>query len=78
MIYSLDHFHDKMTVGFAEMYAGFGNYDEAFRWLKKGIEAKEGGVAFIATAFDFPDEFKSDSRFIESMKSINHPLYVDK
>ena len=78
MIYSLDHFHDKMTVGFAEMYAGFGNYDEAFRWLKKGIEAKEGGVAFIATAFDFPDEFKSDSRFVESMKSINHPLYVDK
>ena len=78
LIYSLDHFHDNMTTGFAEMYAGLGRYDEAFRWLKKGIESKESAATFVLVAYQFPDDFKEDPRFIELMKSINHPLYVDK
>ena len=78
LIYSLEHFQDTMTVGFAEMYAGLGRYDEAIRWLKKGIKAKESSVLYVLTAFEFPDEFKSDPRFVELMKSINHPLYVEE
>jgi TolB-like protein len=77
LIYALDHFHDNMTVGFAQMYAWLGNYDEAVRWIKKGIDSKETPVVFSTLNFDFPDEFKGDTRFIELMKSINHPLYVD-
>ena len=57
LIYSLDHFHDKMTLGFAEMYAGLGRYDEAFRWLKKGVESKESAASFVLIAFQFPDDF---------------------
>ena len=78
LIYSLDHFHDNMTTGFAEMYAGLGRYDEAFRWLKKGIESKESAAPFVLVAYQFPDDFKEDPRFIELMKSINHPLFVEK
>ncbi|MDP7051921.1 MAG: TIR domain-containing protein [Verrucomicrobiota bacterium] len=78
LIYSLDHFHDKMTLGFAEMYAGLGRYDEAFRWLKKGVESRESSATFVLVAFHFPDDFKEDSRFVELMKSMNNPLYVDK
>ena len=77
MIYSLDNFHDKMTVGFAEMYAALGKYDDALKWIKKGILLKETPVVFITINYDFPDEFKSDSRFVKLMKSINHPIYVD-
>ena len=77
LIYSLDHFHDNMTVGFAQMYAWLGNYDEAVRWIKKGIDSKETPVVFSSLNYDFPDEFKGDPRFIELMKSINHPLYAD-
>ena len=78
LIYSLDHFHDKMTLGFAEMYAGQGRYDEAFRWLKKGVESRESSATFVLVAFQFPDDFKEDSRFVELMKSMNNPVYVDK
>ena len=78
LIYSLDHFHDKMTLGFAEMYAGLGRYDEAFRWLKRGVESKESAASFVLIAFQFPDDFKEDPRFVELMKSINHPLFVEK
>ena len=78
VIYSLDHFHEKMTLGFAEMYAGLGRYDEAFRWLKKGVESRESSATFVLVAFKFPDDFKEDPRFVELMKSMNNPLYVDK
>ena len=78
LIYSLDHFHEKMTLGFAEMYAGLGRYDEAFRWLKKGVESRESSATFVLVAFKFPDDFKEDPRFVELMKSMNNPLYVDK
>ncbi|MAD25697.1 MAG: hypothetical protein CMO44_16175 [Verrucomicrobiales bacterium] len=77
MIYALDHFHDNMTVGFAEMYAGIGKNDDAIRWIKKAIDLKETSVVFSSLGFNFPDEFKEDPRFVELMKSINHPLYVD-
>ena len=43
MIYALDHFHDKMTVGFAEMYAGLGKNDEAIRWIKKAKKKGQQG-----------------------------------
>jgi TolB-like protein len=78
MIYALDHFHGRMTVGFAEMYAALGKNDEAIRWIKKATDAKETPAVFSSLAYSFPDDFKKNPRFIELMKSINHPLYVDK
>ncbi len=77
MIYSFDNFHDKMTVGFAEMYAALGKYNEALKWIKKGIQAKDTPLVFITINYDFPHEFKSDPRFVELMKSINHPAFLD-
>ena len=78
MIYALDHFHGRMTVGFAEMYAALGKNDEAIRWIKKAADAKETPVVFSSLAYSFPDDFKKNPDFIELMKSISHPLYVDK
>ena len=67
MIYALDHFHDKMTVGFAEMYASLGKNDEAIRWIKKAmalplksIESMfitVGIAAFLIAAIDTFDSF---------------------
>ena len=78
MIYALDHFHNNMTVGFTQMYALLGNYDEAIRWMKIGIDSKEPSVVFMMTAYSLPNEFRSDPRFVVLMKSINHPLFAEK
>ena len=53
LIYSLDHFHEKMTLGFAEMYAGLGRYDEAFKWLKKGVESRESSATFVLVCIHY-------------------------
>ncbi|MGB0550870.1 MAG: TIR domain-containing protein, partial [Limisphaerales bacterium] len=58
MIYALDHFHSKLTVGFTQMYAWLGNHDEAIRWMKIGIDSKETPVVFTMVAYDLPDKFR--------------------
>ena len=75
MIYVLDHYHSKVPVAFAEMYAHLGNYDEALRWLEKGIREKEAMIVYTGTNYDFPKEFVSDIRFLKLMDTLNHPLY---
>ncbi|MBV33650.1 MAG: hypothetical protein CMK36_09495 [Porticoccaceae bacterium] len=74
MIYLLDHFHSKLHLGFSEMYAHLGSYDEALRWLEKGINEKESIVS-TGTNHDFPKEFVSDMRFLKLMDTLSHPLY---
>ena len=78
MIYALDHFHSIMRVGFTQMYALLGNHDEAIRWMKIGIDSKEASVIFTMFNYSLPDEFRSDPRFVEVMKSINYPSFVEK
>ena len=75
MIYSLDNFRDKMTLGFAEMYAALGNYDAALKWIRKAISEKALPMVFLPISYEFPAELISDSRFVDLMKSINNPLY---
>ena len=75
MIYILDHYHSKVPVAFSEMYAHLGNYDEALKWLEKGIREKEAMIVYTGTNYDFPREFVSDMRFLKLMDTLNHPLY---
>ena len=75
MIYSLDNFQDKMTLGFAEMYAALGNYDAALKWMRKAISEKALPMVFLPISYEFPEELISDPRFVDLMKSINNPLY---
>ena len=54
-----------------------GKEDIAYKWLEESIESKEGPVLFTAV-ISYMKEFQSQPRFIELMKRINHPVYLDK
>ncbi len=61
---------------FAHAFAQLGNNEAAIWWLKEGAEKKDLGV--VTHNFDsWPEAFLQDSRFLEIMKSINHPKYRD-
>ena len=61
----------------AQMYFRLGKVDLANTWLEKAIKNREPGLWGSAVNKDFKD-WQKHSRFIELMKSVNHPLYIDK
>jgi tetratricopeptide (TPR) repeat protein len=71
-------FNDSLgKTRFAELYFIMGKEDIAYEWLEKGIEAREG-VVFFTAVIPSMKKYQAQSRFIDLMKKINHPLYVDK
>ena len=70
-------FNDSLgKTRFAELYFIMGKEDIAYEWLEKGIEAREG-VVFFTAVIPSMKKYQAQSRFIDLMKKINHPLYVD-
>ena len=61
----------------AGMYFRLGKLDLANIWLEMAIENHEPGLWGYAMGKDFV-EWQKHPKFIELMKSVNHPLYVDK
>jgi hypothetical protein len=57
------------------MYTRLGKLNHAIVWLEKAIKNKEPIMNRFASK-DY-NSLKKNPRFIELMKSINHPLYVD-
>jgi TolB-like protein/lipopolysaccharide biosynthesis regulator YciM len=57
------------------MYTRLGKFNHAIVWLEKAIKNKEPIMNRFASK-DY-NSLKTNPRFIELMKSINHPLYVD-
>ena len=73
----LDRYHHSFRkVHFADLYFVMGKPEQAYRWLEKAIEAKEGNVLFYG-ALPTLKKYQSQPRFRELFKKINHPLYVD-
>ena len=61
----------------AMMYFRLGKIDLANTWLEKAIKNRESALWGVAVDDEFA-EWQKNPKFIELMKSVNHPLYVDK
>ena len=61
----------------AMMYFDLGKIDLANVWLEKAIKNRESALWGVAVDKEYA-EWQKDSKFIELMKSVNHPSYVDK
>ena len=61
----------------AMMYFRLGKIDLANIWLERAIKNHEPALWGAAIDKEFA-EWQKHPRFIELMKSVNHPLYVDK
>jgi TolB-like protein/DNA-binding winged helix-turn-helix (wHTH) protein len=57
---------------FAQVYAGLGNKDEAFRWLDKAREDRGFGVVWLKVGTDM-DTLRSDPRYDALLRSIGFP-----
>ena len=79
LIILLDRFHDGFdNMGYVEIYAQLGDYETALKWMEKAVNEKAITVPMIWFNYSLPKDFKENARFVELMKSVNHPLYVDK
>ena len=54
-----------------------GKIDLANVWLEKAIKNRASALWGVAVDKEYA-EWQKDPKFIELMKSVNHPLYVDK
>ena len=61
----------------AMMYFDLGKIDLANVWLEKAIKNRESALWGVAVDKEYA-EWQKDPKFIELMKSVNHPSYVDK
>ncbi len=61
----------------AIMYFHLGKIDHANTWLEKAIKNRESALWGVAVDNEFI-EWQKNPKFIELMKSVNHPLYIDK
>ncbi|MBT4901911.1 MAG: hypothetical protein HON54_08395, partial [Verrucomicrobia bacterium] len=61
----------------AMMYFDLGKIDFANTWLEKAIKNRESALWGVAADDEYA-EWQKHPKFIELMKSVNHPLYVDK
>ena len=61
----------------ASLYCKFGKFDFANLWLAKALDNNEPGLWDYAVLDEYA-EWQNTPKFIELMKSVNHPLYVDK
>ena len=53
----------------ALVHTGMGNMDEAFRWLEKGYQEKDGNMVYLKVMPIF-DNLRSDKRFISILKKM--------
>ena len=53
----------------AATYAALGDHDEAFRWLNRAVELRDGILVFIAVDPVFED-LRSDSRYAEILRRV--------
>jgi hypothetical protein len=56
----------------ARNYAGLGRMDEAFEWLERAYDERDGSLAFIKTDPAY-DGLRSDPRFQDLLRRINFP-----
>jgi hypothetical protein len=53
----------------AVVQTGLGNKDEAFQWLEKGFQEKDGNMVYLKVMPIF-DNLRSDKRFISLLRKM--------
>jgi hypothetical protein len=62
-------------VGFIEValiHAGLGEKDQAFEWLERAYEERDGGMRYLKVAPEL-DPLRSDPRFEDLVRRMNFP-----
>ena len=74
----LDKHHDSIqSQVIAQLYAIMGEPIDVYRWLQKSIDKRESMVPTSVILPPFED-YRSDPKFLEIFKQINHPLSEEK
>ena len=74
----LDKHHDSIqSQVIAQLYAIMGEPMDVYRWLQKSIDKRESMVPTSVILPPFED-YRSDPKFLDIFKQINHPLSEDK
>ncbi len=55
-----------------QLYAALGDKQEAFKWLQKAYEARDGQLGFLKVN-PFMDSLRSDPRFQDLLRRMNFP-----
>lgn len=66
-----------LTVDFAIVYQGLGDYDQVFHHLDEVADRRMGAMVFLAHNV-FWDDIRADPRFDALLERIGHPMMVDK
>jgi TolB-like protein/DNA-binding winged helix-turn-helix (wHTH) protein/Tfp pilus assembly protein PilF len=61
-----------LALEIASIYAALGEKNEAFAWLEKAYQNRDGGLIFVDSSWYFK-EIRSDPRFAELVKKIGLP-----
>ena len=63
---------EELSTGIAQIYAALGDNDQAFAWLEKDLENRNGGLTLIKV-LPFLDSLHSDPRFADLVRRIGLP-----
>lgn len=61
-----------LSIAIAQLYASLGEKDQAFAWLEKDFQTRDGGLTLIKAAPYF-DSLHSDPRFADLVRRIGLP-----
>ena len=64
---------EELWTGIAQVYAALGEKDQAFAWLEKDVQNREGGLTLI-NVMPFIDSLRGDSRFADLVRRIGLPF----
>jgi len=62
----------ELWIAIASAHAALGDRDQAFAWLEKGFQARDGGLTLIKLV-PFLDSLHSDPRFVDLVRRIGLP-----
>ena len=71
-----DHPDLELSIDFALVYQGIGDYDQVFHYLDDVADKKMGAMVFLAKNLFWGDEMRTDARFDALLERIGHPMMV--
>jgi TolB-like protein/DNA-binding winged helix-turn-helix (wHTH) protein/Flp pilus assembly protein TadD len=63
---------ESIPIGIAQAYAALGEKDQAFLWLEKDLQHRDGGLTLLKV-FPFLDSLHDDPRFVDLLRRIGLP-----
>ncbi len=64
----------ELSVDFALVYQGLGDYDQAFHYLDEVADRRMGAMVFLAKNIFWGEDIRRDARFDALLERIGHPM----